>query len=656
MTSIPPSRRDMLKGAVAIAAASAATIRGPHRAHGQGGAMPGRTRIDGVLRQATDAKEVPGVVAMAATDKGLFYEGAFGTRDLAKGPAMTLDSVFRIASMTKAIASVAAMQLVEQGKLKLEDPVPNIDPALGSPQVLEGFDAAGAPKLRPAKRPITLRHLLTHTAGFSYEIWDENTVRYVKVSGMPSTATGKIASIRMPLAFDPGDKWEYGVNIDWVGRLVESISGQPLDVYFREKIFAPLGMKDTGYVTSTEQRARQAIVHQRQADGSLVPQPLETPFTPEFWSAGGPPLLDGPGLSRVSPDAAERGKRERRAHPAARDRRPHGQEPHRQYAVRGLEDGHAHAVERRRFLSRGRDPLGAGLHAQHAAGAERAKRGHGELGRDLQHLLLARPVEACDGADHDAGPAFRRPARGKALRAVRRRGLRVAEGVKFGVWIPNCRHLATPGIIRGAAVRAEQLGYESVWVSDHVVVPRANIVNFGETIFDPLVTLGVIAGATSRVQLGTTVLIVPYRNAVVTAKMISSLDALSGGRFVFGIGAGWVAAESAMLGVPFAERGAMTDEYLEAMRELWTSATPSFAGKYTQFSDLVFEPKPVQKPHPPIWVGGHSRAALRRTARFGAAWHPINRPPAELRAGPRRAGAALRGERSRGAARAHPAQ
>ena len=288
MTPIPPSRRDVLKGAVAIAAASAATIRGPHRAHAQGGAMQGRTRIDGVLRQATDAKEVPGVVAMAATDKGLFYEGAFGTRDLAKGPAMTLDSVFRIASMTKAIASVAAMQLVEQGKLKLEDPVPNIDPALGSPQVLEGFDAAGAPKLRPAKRPITLRHLLTHTAGFSYEIWDENTVRYVKVSGMPSTATGKIASIRMPLAFDPGDKWEYGVNIDWVGRLVESISGQPLDVYFREKIFAPLGMKDTGYVTSTEQRARQAIVHQRQADGSLMPQPLETPFTPEFWSAGGP--------------------------------------------------------------------------------------------------------------------------------------------------------------------------------------------------------------------------------------------------------------------------------------------------------------------------------------------------------------------------------
>ena len=112
--------------------------------------------------------------------------------------------------------------------------------------------------------------------------------------------------------------------------------------------------------------------------------------------------------------------------------------------------------------------------------------------------------------------------------------------MRFGVWLPNCRHLATPEIIRRAAVRAEALGYDSVWVSDHVVVPRANVANFGETIFDPLITLGVIAGATSRVRLGTTVLIVPYRQAVVTAKMVSSLDALSGGRVVLGVGAGWV--------------------------------------------------------------------------------------------------------------------
>jgi methyl acetate hydrolase len=282
MTPDSPTRRDVLKAAAAITAAL--TVR---RAHAQGGATSSRARIDTVLKQATDAREVPGVVAMAATDKGKLYEGAFGTRDLGKGPDMTPDTFFRIASMTKAITCTAALQLVEQGKLKVDDPVPAIDPALSSPQVLEGFDAAGAPKLRPAKRPITLRHLMTHTAGFSYEIWDGNTQRYVKASGMPSTATGKVAALRMPLAFDPGDKWEYGVNIDWVGRIVESISGQSIDAYFKDRIFGPLNMKDTGFVSSPEQRARQASVHQRGADGALAPQPLETPFVPEFYAGGG---------------------------------------------------------------------------------------------------------------------------------------------------------------------------------------------------------------------------------------------------------------------------------------------------------------------------------------------------------------------------------
>ena len=232
---------------------------------------------------------------MAATDNGILYEGVFGTRDLAKGPAMTRDTVFRIASMTKAVTSVAAMQLVEQSKLKLNEPVPDIDPALSSPQVLEGFDASGAPQLRHAKRPITLRHLLTHTAGFTYEVWDANTQRYVKATGMPSTQTGKIAALRTPLAFDPGDRWLYGVNIDWVGRIVEATSGQALDVYFRDHILDPLGMKDTGFATTSEQRTRQASVHQRKPDGSLEPQPLETPFTPEFYAGGG-------GLYSTAPD------------------------------------------------------------------------------------------------------------------------------------------------------------------------------------------------------------------------------------------------------------------------------------------------------------------------------------------------------------------
>src|SRR5437016_4077092 len=290
MTASSPSRRRVLKRPAAIPAAPAVGIGGAttRRAHAQTPSAS-RARIDAALKHAVDTREVPGVVAMAATDKGLFYEGAFGVRELAKGPDMTLDSLFRIASMTKDITSVAAMQLVEQGKLKLDDPVPNIDPTLGSPQVLEGFDAGGAPKLRPAKRPITLRHLLTHTAGFGYEQWDPNINRYVKTSGLPPRATGKVATIRMPLVFDPGDRWLYGINTDWVGRLVESASGQPLDVYFREKIFAPLAMKDSGFQPSAEQRARQARLHTRQADGSLVVQPLETvPAAPEFWSGGGP--------------------------------------------------------------------------------------------------------------------------------------------------------------------------------------------------------------------------------------------------------------------------------------------------------------------------------------------------------------------------------
>jgi CubicO group peptidase (beta-lactamase class C family) len=257
---------------------------------GQGRAGPARARIDTALRRAVDAREVPGVVAMAATDAGLLYEGAFGPRGPEPGAAaMTLDTVFRIASMTKAITSVAAMQLVEQGKLALDAPVPDIDPALGAPRVLEGFDAAGAPRLRPATRPITLRHLLTHTAGFGYEVWNADVGRYVEAADLPARATGRLASIRIPLVFDPGERWAYGINTDWVGRLVEATGGQPLDAYFRDRIFGPLGMTDSGYVPTPAQRARQARLHQRRADGSLEPQPLEAPpVAGEFWSGGGP--------------------------------------------------------------------------------------------------------------------------------------------------------------------------------------------------------------------------------------------------------------------------------------------------------------------------------------------------------------------------------
>jgi len=243
--------------------------------------------IDRVLRSGVEARQMPGVVALAADDKGLIYEGAFGVPDLDTSGAMTLDTLFRIASMTKAITSVAAMQLVEQGRIGLDDPVPGIDPALARPQVLSGFDAAGQPKLRPAKRPITLRHLLTHTAGFTYDWSNPDTARYAELTGLPPTSSGKLAALRQPLAFDPGDRWEYGINIDWVGRLVEALSGKPLDAYLREHVCGPLGMRDTGFVLSTEQRARLARVHQRQPDGALATTSFEFTTEPEFYSGGG---------------------------------------------------------------------------------------------------------------------------------------------------------------------------------------------------------------------------------------------------------------------------------------------------------------------------------------------------------------------------------
>src|SRR5579862_1319722 len=246
-----------------------------------------RANIDAALQGTVERREVPGVVAMAASEKGLIYRGAFGVRAFGQAPAMTLDTVFRIASMTKAVTSVAALQLVEAGKLTLDGPLPDIDPALSRPQVLDGFDAAGDPILRPARRPITLRHLLTHTAGFAYEAWNASLKRYVAATGTPALASGRLAALRLPLVFDPGERWEYGINTDWVGRLVEVAAGQSLDAYVRDRIAGPLGMDDTAFSPSPGMRARQAAVHQRRADGGLAPQPLEPLPEPEFWAGGG---------------------------------------------------------------------------------------------------------------------------------------------------------------------------------------------------------------------------------------------------------------------------------------------------------------------------------------------------------------------------------
>jgi CubicO group peptidase (beta-lactamase class C family) len=244
-------------------------------------------QIDQVLRKAADAKEVPGVVAMAANGKETIYEGAFGKRDLSKDAAMTPDSVFWIASMTKAVTSAAAMQLVEQGKLSLDGPIGKVLPDLASPQVLEGFDANGAPKLRAAKGPISLRQLMTHTAGFCYGLWNADMAKYFEKTGLPAITTCKNDALKAPLASDPGTRWEYGINIDFIGKAVEAVSGKRLDAYLRDHMFAPLGMNDTSFRISGSQRKRLVGMHARGADGSLAPIPFEVEQDPEFHMGGG---------------------------------------------------------------------------------------------------------------------------------------------------------------------------------------------------------------------------------------------------------------------------------------------------------------------------------------------------------------------------------
>jgi CubicO group peptidase (beta-lactamase class C family) len=251
--------------------------------------------VDQVLERAVETGQVPGVIALAADDRDVVYAGAFGKREIGKDADMTLDTVVWIASMTKAVTSVAAMQLVEQGRITLDEPLGARLPELAATQVLEGFDeATGAPKLRPPRRPITLRHLLTHTAGFTYDIWNADMGRYQEFHGVPGIIDCKNVSLMNPLVFDPGDRWEYGINIDWVGKTVEQLSGQTIEAYFREHIFGPLGMVDSGFVIGPDQRTRLSAMHFRTPEGELVAIPFELTQEPEFFMGGGGLYSTGP--------------------------------------------------------------------------------------------------------------------------------------------------------------------------------------------------------------------------------------------------------------------------------------------------------------------------------------------------------------------------
>ena len=249
--------------------------------------MPDFSKVNEVLGSAIDRGDVPGAVAMAATRGEFVYQGAFGRRALADDAAMSTDTVFWIASMTKAITSTAAMQLVERGKLALDHPIADVLSELSAPQVLEGFDPSGEPRLRPAKRPITLRHLLTHTAGLVYDIWNADMGRYMEIRAIPGIVSCQDAALSLPLVFDPGEEWDYGINIDWVGKVIERVSGQVLGDYMSEHLFEPIGMKDTAFKLTQERRARMARMHARSPDGTLAPIEFEVPQEPEFQMGGG---------------------------------------------------------------------------------------------------------------------------------------------------------------------------------------------------------------------------------------------------------------------------------------------------------------------------------------------------------------------------------
>lgn len=243
--------------------------------------------LDNVLSSGIQRGDAAGVSAVVGNREGIIYEGSFGERSLGSGVAMTLDTVGWIASMTKAITSVAAVQCVERGLLHLDSPAKNICPELGKVGVLTGFDDTGNPVTRPPKRDITLRQLLSHSAGFSYEIWNTDMQKVQAALGIPSVTECKNKALTLPLLFDPGEAWEYGINIDWAGKMIEAVSGKTLGTYLKDNIFEPLQMSSTAFKLSQQMRARLADVHLRGADGKLTVFPFEIPQDPEFEMGGG---------------------------------------------------------------------------------------------------------------------------------------------------------------------------------------------------------------------------------------------------------------------------------------------------------------------------------------------------------------------------------
>jgi CubicO group peptidase (beta-lactamase class C family) len=241
--------------------------------------------LERVLDDAVASGRTPGAVALVADRSGVIHASAHGVRSVGAPEAMSLDTVFRLFSMTKAVASVAALRLIEEGLLTLDTPVGDVLPAFDALQVLEGFDG-DVPILRAPASRATIRQLMTHTAGPVYEMWDANQKKYLKAMGLPRMASGaRDAFAAYPLAFDPGTRFGYGVSTDWLGLVVEELSGERIDAVLRREIFAPLGMDATGVESSPDMGARMAGGHAHGPDGFALID-IAPPDQPEVYCMG----------------------------------------------------------------------------------------------------------------------------------------------------------------------------------------------------------------------------------------------------------------------------------------------------------------------------------------------------------------------------------
>jgi methyl acetate hydrolase len=241
--------------------------------------------IDGLLQQGAKARSYPGAALVITDRDGVLYRGGAGTLRSGGGPAVDDRTMFRYASTTKAVASVAALQLVEQGRLNLDAEVSSLLPEFGKLQVLESFDG-DEPILRAPKRQATVRQLLSHSSGLSYFFTNATLAKYHKRFEVPDVLSGNRAALFVPMVHDPGTIWEYGTNTDWLGLVVEKLAGQTLARYLAEHVTGPLGMTDTTFQPTAEQRARIMPVHARTADGGLTPTPMELPEKPDWWAGG----------------------------------------------------------------------------------------------------------------------------------------------------------------------------------------------------------------------------------------------------------------------------------------------------------------------------------------------------------------------------------